>query len=287
MFDRLGATDEKRWLKDPVGVSQGGTGLVMTLRDLSIMAAFCANLGAGTPLEAYLREATKKQIDTPRRGKPEERYGYGYQFWRVRHGGFAMYGLGGQLAVCLPEQNTAFCTTADTQLDPNGVQKIFDAFFETVYPALSDGADSTPGAWERLGEKLQTLKIKPVPNDDGLAAPLGREYALEPNSAGLCYLCLHEREMVFDNASGRHTLPFGVGDWAASTFPSSNEPCIASAGWVAPGVLRLLCHLIGDEPCGVEFYLRFMGDAVTVEMQSVRSLLTEGYTGVAAGTARG
>ncbi|MBE0600721.1 MAG: serine hydrolase, partial [Firmicutes bacterium] len=111
LFDGIGATDAKRWLQDPVGVSQGGTGLIMTLDDLTKTAQFCLGGGVGTPLEGYLREAVKKQIDTPPKGKAEERYGYGYQFWRVRSNGYAMYGLGGQLAVCLPDSGIVFCTT--------------------------------------------------------------------------------------------------------------------------------------------------------------------------------
>ena len=285
VFDGIGATDEKRWLKDPVGVSQGGTGLVMTLRDLTKTAQFCLDGGKGTPLEGYLKEAVQKQIDTPLEGKAEERYGYGYQFWRVRNGGFAMYGLGGQLAVCLPESGIVFCTVADTQLDAGGVQKIYDAFFEEAYPALIGGAHSTRYEWDALEEKTNALSIKPVQNDASFAAPFGREYTFAENKAGFTYLCLRDGELLWENASGRCALPFGVGAWAASAFPGTGEPCIASAGWIAPGLLRLQCHLTGDEPCGLSMLLCFARDTVTVQMKSVRNLLMEHYTGTMSGRA--
>lgn len=281
LFDAIGAADEKRWLTDPAGVSQGGTGLVMTLSDLTKTALFCMDGGRGTALEGYLREAVHKQIDTPLQAKDEEKFGYGYQFWRVRNNGFAMYGLGGQLAVCLPDKRTVFCTVADTQLDPNGVQKIYDAFFGEVYPALSGGAPQSE--WDALEEKLQTLKIAPVDNDGTLAAPLGREYAFDKNPMELRYLCLKDRELTLENASGRHVLPFGVGEWAKSAFPGTREPCIASGGWAAPGVFRLQCHLIGDSPCGVDMLLSFSGDGVTVQMRSVREIYTQNYSGMVSG----
>ncbi len=287
LFDGIGAADEKTWLADPVGVSQGGTGLVMTLRDLAKTAAFCLDFGKGTALEGYLRQATARQIETPLQERLEERFGYGYQFWRVRNGGFCMYGMGGQLAVCLPEQKTVLCTVADTQLDPNGVQKIYDAFWQEIWPCLLSGAPSRRGGGEALTERLHTLAVRPVGNDLAFAGPRGREYALDSNAAGLRVLCLRDGELAFENASGRHTLPFGIGSWASSVFPDSRQPCIASGGWIAPGMFRLQCHLIGDSPCGMELLVGFSGDDVTVQMRSVRNSLTQKYFGIAPGKAVG
>ena len=38
LFRPLGMDGRKAWLKDGAGVSQGGTGLLMTLRDFSLLA---------------------------------------------------------------------------------------------------------------------------------------------------------------------------------------------------------------------------------------------------------
>lgn len=285
LFDRVGAADEKTWLADPVGVSQGGTGLSMTLGDLAKVAAFCLGYGQGTELEGYLRRAAAKQIETPLQERLEEQFGYGYQFWRVRNGGFCMYGMGGQLAVCFPEHKTMLCTIADTQLDSNGVQKIYDAFWQEIWPCLAGGAPSPSGGGDALSERLRALAIQPVGNDFAFAAPLGREYALSSNSSGLGYVCLRDGELAFENASGRHTLPFGIGSWAGSVFPGTRQPCIASGGWIAPGVFRLQCHLIGESPCGMELLLSFLGDAVTVQMRSVRNSPVQKFSGVASGKA--
>lgn len=284
LFDSLGATDEKRWMTDPVGVCQGGTGLVMTLHDLTKVAEFCMAGGKGTPLEGYLREATQKQIETPLQSSAEERFGYGYQFWRTRHNGFAMYGLGGQLAVCLPDRETVFCTTADTQLDPIGVQKIYRAFWQEVYPALS-GAPCSQAAWDALHETLHTLALRTLPNDDAFARCVGRDYAFASNPMQLQTLRLAPHELTWENAAGRCALPFGKGEWVRSVFPGTQEPCIASAGWIAPALLRLTCHIIGDSPCGLDMLLAFKNDFVTVQMQSVREIYTASYSGIASGQA--
>ena len=283
LFDSLGATDAKRWLTDPMGVCQGGSGLVMTLRDFAKIAQFCLTGGKGTALEGYLAQAVQKHIDTPLQDHTEERYGYGYQFWRVRNNGFAMYGMGGQLAVCLPELEAVLCTTADTQLDPNGVQKIYDAFWQELYPVLAAGRTSTQAEWDALRDKLQTLAFAPVPNDDSFARPIGQAYAFPKNPTGFSYLCLQDQELVFENASGRHRLPFGIGAWAGAKFPGTSEPCITSGGWIFPGLFRLQCYLTGDDPNGVDMLLCYQGDRITVQMKSVRIIHMTQYAGIASG----
>ncbi|MFH1879381.1 MAG: serine hydrolase [Bacillota bacterium] len=287
LFDIIGASDDKRWLTDPMGVSQGGTGLVLSLRDLAKVAQFCLRMGEGTALEPYLQEATLKQIDTPLQDYAEQTFGYGYQFWRMRNNSFAMYGMGGQLALCLPDLQTVFCTIADTQLELDDLQKICDAFWQEVYPGLFGETRSPQGEWDALEEKINALSMRAVENNDTFAGAYGREYAFDLNPLDLRLLCLRGRELIYENASGRHTLPFGVGSWAASTFPALEEPCVTSAGWIAPQLFRLTSYMVGDRPCGVDMLLSFAGDRVTVQMKSVRELHMAKYGGVASGTAAG
>ena len=55
----------------------------------------------------------------------EEQQGYGYQFWRCRNNGFAMYGMGGQLAICLPDFDFILATNADNEDTQQHTQRIF------------------------------------------------------------------------------------------------------------------------------------------------------------------
>lgn len=49
---------------------------------------------------------------------------------------FACYGLGGQLAICLPKQDLICITTADTTKIKGGNQFIYDSLYEEILPCL-------------------------------------------------------------------------------------------------------------------------------------------------------
>ena len=185
-FDRIGVSKEAYFLCDPAGTSQGGSGLNCTLRDLLAVAELVMNGGVyqGERLlpKDYIREATGCQVPTLHQPVYDEQFGYGYQIWRGRHDSFYFYGIGGQLAVCLPDKSFILVTMGDTLDNKNGIKDIFDAFFELIYPWLEsceDGrltdnvfpkqeagvelARGQDGAYERreegLAEKLSKLTL--------------------------------------------------------------------------------------------------------------------------------
>lgn len=142
ILDYLNFSNEAEFLKDPMGVSQGGSGLLCSISDLAKVAYLCTNNGVYKgrqliPLD-YLKEATSKQTDTSMQPVVDEKQGYGYQFWKSRNNGFAMYGIGGQIAICMPQYKITFITTADTLDDKNGVKNIYEAFWNEIYPYIEN-----------------------------------------------------------------------------------------------------------------------------------------------------
>lgn len=141
-LDDIGFSKEAYMLIDPFGISMGGSGLVATPTDFMKFAMIIMNGGKLDDRqlipEWYIKEAISHQTDNKVEGVIlEETFGYGYQFWCIRHGGFACYGLGGQLAICLPKQNLICITTADTTKIKGGNQFIYDSLYEEVLPYLS------------------------------------------------------------------------------------------------------------------------------------------------------
>lgn len=261
LFDRIGMTDPKKWLKDGQGVSQGGTGLLLTLRDYSKLANFCMSDGQGIISRDYLHAATSWQIATGERPGPEERYGYGYQFWMMREG-FSMYGLGGQMALCLPEKQLALVTTADLITDSTGVQPIYDAFFRNL--SCIDALPSDPSDAARLQERLTKLRVQPLNGTNDRTLHVDLTLGALPFSA----LTIAPGHVALTMGGVDYTLPCRAGEWREGIFPVSQERCIVSGGWVAPDRFELLTELCGDFAVCMKLFVQVCGSEATVRVVS-------------------
>ncbi|MDR0929862.1 MAG: beta-lactamase family protein [Oscillospiraceae bacterium] len=280
LFLPLGCEGAMRWLTDPSGVCQGGSGLVMTLPDFSRVAACLLRGGDGLIPADYLREATSKQIDTDMQGGREERYGYGYQFWRLRESGWAMYGMGGQLALALPEKDLLLCTIGDTRLNPSGVESIHDALWECIVPA---GQEDAPDDLRRLSERLQVLSLPALPHCPGASLPTGQWQMDANNPLGLQRVYVSPDALTLTYPQETITFPLPLGSFAESADTGLGEPCFITAGLDAAGRLRLNSHGLGDNPSQIEIALILRGDALTLQARSAAEPALPGFSGIASG----
>ena len=275
LFTPLGCRDERFWLRDPSGQCTGGTGLCMSLRDLNRVALCLSRGGEGLIPAWFVAEMQKKQIDTLLQGNEEERYGYGWQCWRTR-AGWVLYGMGGQLAVLCPEKDAVLCTIGDVRLDPCGMQRIYDAFFEELYPWL-DREDMEP--------EERNLPAPVLSHSSGLKEIQLGEYAFpDGNALGWKKLKVEKNLLSYENARGQCTLPFRPGETLETEYPGwQGEPATVSAGWFADGALRIRCYAIGNSPCGFDMILASRDGTVTVQSRRSNDPRTDGYEGVTSG----
>lgn len=274
LFVPLGCEDPRYWLRDPAGQCTGGTGLCMSLRDLNRVALCLSRGGDGLIPAWFVAEMQEKKINTLLQGNEEERYGYCWQCWRTR-AGWVLYGMGGQLAVLCPEKEAVLCTIGDVRLDPCGMQRIYDAFFEEVYPYL-DQEDMEPVCLE--------LPALTIPNDRNAKPAADGTYLFEKNSLGLKELSIRGSCLSLINRRGDCRLPFSPGETISAEYPGwKDEPATVSAGWFADGALRIRCFAAGDFPCGFEMVLVFKDDTVTVQSKRSHDPRTDDYDGIASG----
>lgn len=279
LFRPLGCRDSRYWLRDPSGCCQGGTGLCMSLRDLHRIAECLLRGGDGLVPGWYAEEMGKKHIDTPLQDKKEEQYGYGWQCWRTR-AGWSMYGMGGQLAVICPDQQAVFSTIADTRLDPCGVQKIYDAFFDEIFPRLQEMDSGHPVSLCLPAAKLQDNgRIKAVEN--------GYYIFPEGNMLGLSAAEVKPSSLTLFRNGVPAVLSFARGETLETTWPGCPEvPALVSSSWIGEGTLHLRCHAIGDAPCGFDMLVSIHSEYLTVKSRCSADPLTVNYDGVASGIRR-
>ena len=149
-------------LFDPLGIppphwdtfaerQMGYSGLHLTTEQLARFGLLYLQGGswAGSNVlpPVWAAEATRAHTVTPDEPNPDWRRGYGYQFWRSRHG-YRGDGAYGQFCQVLPEQDAIVVTTGDTE----EMQAVLDAVWAHLVPAFGSG--SAAGDDDRLAARL-------------------------------------------------------------------------------------------------------------------------------------
>jgi CubicO group peptidase (beta-lactamase class C family) len=294
-----------KFLKDSMGISQGGSGLICTMRDFAEFTYICMNDGQyrGKQLipKEYLHQATKKQADTCIQSVIDEQQGYGFQFWKSRHNGFTLYGMGGQLSICLPQYKIIFATTADTQGNPTGLQNIYDAFWQHIFPFVDKkyaplkNKELAPlkkdESYIKLKEKLNDLHIKPIQGE--IISPYankinGKKYTLENNSMGMKFfriICENTKGFIeFENTDGKFKIPFILGQVSQFNEKYFNIPMMISVAWKSENILCLQVNLIGELIGNIRINIGFNNEFATISMKKFVEGRLSNYDGIATGT---
>jgi CubicO group peptidase (beta-lactamase class C family) len=249
LFDPLGF-GEVEWERDPQGINTGGFGLRVRTEEIAAFGQLYLQEGEwhGRRLvdPAWVTMATSRQIDTPP-DEPDWSLGYGFQFWRSRHG-FRADGAFGQFCLVVPESDLVVVYTSGI----DKASRILDSTWSVLMPALRPAAlPEEPAAHDAMQQRLNGLRYDPNPGagTDPLEAELdGATFACDPNRYHLEALRF---EFGADFGSIEVTrsdrpparLEFGRGKWHAGRsdmLPEwSGVPLFASASWPRPGELEI------------------------------------------------
>lgn len=292
-LNKIGFSREAYFIKDQQGISQGGSGLVCTLRDLLVVAKLCLNEGMheGEQLlpKKYLKEATANQVDTIQQPFLDEQFGYGYQIWKTREEGFCFYGMGGQLAVCFPKYKFILATIADTQGSPDGLKNIYDAFYQQVYPYINKSmVKSTELELEKVIEELSIIPIQQSTRITQKRHISGNIYQMKENGIGLQQVTFEIEDgycvMEYIIRNKRCKLTFGVNQFVKQEFPGTHYKCMNSGNWLRNHVLYVKSNIIDQEYLAhVNFVIVFKENSVTISMKQVGEQFAMGYDGIATG----
>lgn len=297
-FDKIGVSKEAMFLKDPAGVSQGGSGLMCTLRDLVSIACLCMDEGVyqGKPLlpKTYLQEAIAYQVPTMQQPFLDEQFGYGYQIWKSREDGFCFYGMGGQLALCFPKYQFILGIMADTIGNPNGLKDIYDAFYDNVYeylkekPQLSDFSNELE--FKELKNRISQLSLQAIGGvyTSSIEESINHmSYQLSDHelSFGKVQVHLYHKSGIleFERQGAKQKLEFGFGNFKTQKFPNTSFDCITSAAWLQDNLLFIRCYVIEECYAHLDISIRFIHDTITIGMKRTEEEFLVGYQGIMTG----
>ncbi|MCM1385885.1 MAG: beta-lactamase family protein [Bacillus sp. (in: Bacteria)] len=295
-------------IKDPFGVSMGGSGLVSYPMDLLKFGYFLLHRGnvCGKQLisASYIDKAVSKLSETCMTAPlPSEAQGYGMQFWRGEKNNYICYGMGGQFIIVFPDYDLICVTTADTQSIGGGNQQIYDALYEELLPYIQDKPlPEHPDSVKLLSKTLSTLAIEPVAGEttnsaaaDGALVDIhkinGKTFRVRTENTGFESFTVQFDNM--DKAAGdavhgslsfvyqhqSYTVTFGMGNMQTGSFPIYNLQYAASGAWLSDGTFYIKAHIIDAYVGCVQFQLSFHENSLTVFMRKKEESLFHEFDG--------
>jgi CubicO group peptidase (beta-lactamase class C family) len=278
LFEPLGI-EGATWERCPRGIDTGGWGLSVTTEDIAKFGLLYLRRGTwdGRRLlpDAWVDEATRSHISNAGAENPDWAQGYGYQFWRCRHGAYRGDGAFGQYCVVMPEQDAVLAMTSGAP----DMQAILNVVWDTLLPALGEKPKVVKRHQQELRRTLAGLRLDPPAfreNPAAAGAVDGKTYELEANDAKL-------RSLSFAFAKGRLILTLrgrrtsryrcGAGKWSAGktrldgSRDRATQPVRCAYTWTAAGALEATVRTI-TTPFRTTISCSFAEDAVEVALSA-------------------
>lgn len=251
LFEPLGI-ENPTWATCPRGINTGAFGLNLKTEDIACFGQLYLQKGLwrGQQLlpEAWVEEATACHVSNGDKADSDWEQGYGYQFWRCRHGVYRGDGAFGQYCVVMPEQETALAITSGVK----DMQAVLNLVWEHLLPAL--GPEPLPEnrpAQAELGQKLASVALQPVKGkaSSPLAAEVSaRNYVFEANDQEVEAISFdfggENPLFTLQDHRGTHQVACGSGVWLKGITGldfDKPRPVAASGAWTAEDtyVMRL------------------------------------------------
>ncbi len=275
LFDPLGI-ENPTWDASKQGVSLGGFGLRVRTEDIARFGQLYLQKGMwqGKQLvpAAWVETATSRQMSNGSSPTSDWEQGYGYQFWRSRHGFYRGDGAHGQFCLILPQYDAVIAITSGTR----DMGSVMNLVWDRLVPALKPSAlTADTAAQNRLATKLASLALKTpagAATSASAATAVGKRYTFASNPLGLDSLALESAPGSGDVSFGLRVagtdqrLAAGLNKWQKGTLktsPDPPDPVAASGAWTADDTYTLAVARYRT-PFVTTYKLRFAGDQLFV-----------------------
>jgi CubicO group peptidase (beta-lactamase class C family) len=270
LFEPLGI-ENPEWPSSKEGVTVGGFGLSIRTEDIARFGQLYLQKGQwqGKQLvpAAWVEAATALQTATGSSPTSDWDQGYGYQFWRSRHG-YRGDGAFGQFCFVLPDYDAVVAITSGGK----DMQAVMNTVWDYLLPALKEGTLPADAANQK--KLKQTLSRLSVRMQQGDAKPRvaknlsGRKFAFPANEHNLESFSLDwhtnpARPTMHIRAQGTEwDVKCAKNEWVKGEVPyqgTERTPVAATCAWTAPDTFAVKLVLY-KTPFYIEGKTRFAGD---------------------------
>ncbi|WP_018750248.1 serine hydrolase domain-containing protein [Paenibacillus sanguinis] len=281
LFEPLGISNPS-WESCPQGINTGGYGLKIRTEDIAKFGQLYLQKGMwqGQRLvnEDWIAEATAKQIANGDGGESDWAQGYGYQFWRCRHGLYRGDGAFGQFCIVMEEWDAVLAMTGGT----NDLQGVMNGAWEHLIAAFKSSSDvdkeTEAGELdELLQDRLNQLQLEPPclqqePQLQWERDANKSDYQLESNPLMLETIqieFLANTAILQIRAAGTdHRIELGRQRWVhdRTSLFGGEERIVGSFTWNEQGQLLLTIQRI-EAPFCITITLEYKGVDNELELQ--------------------
>lgn len=277
LFEPLGIVGAT-WESCPQGINVGGWGLNVTTEDIAKFGQLYLQKGVWNEQrllsEEWVEEATSGQISNGDGGASDWAQGYGYQFWRCRHGAYRGDGAFGQYCIVMPEQDAVLAMTSGT----NDLQGVMNAVWDYLLPAMQPSTLSPDqDSHAKLAAELEGLIIRfpRLQLDSPLEATVsGKEYELEDNDQHWKSLSISFEDnaavVVLSKPDHEYRITLGRGEGVEGTtrmLQEEDKRVVSSFTWQQEDTLQLTMRFI-ETPFAITSSILFEGDKIILNHKS-------------------
>ncbi|WP_010586527.1 serine hydrolase [Schlesneria paludicola] len=270
LFEPLGI-ENPTWDNSPQGMSIGGYGLNLRTEDIARFGQLYLQKGLWkgkqlVPAE-WIAEATSRQTATGSDPVSDWDHGYGYQFWRGRHGAYRGDGAFGQFCIVLPELDAVIAITSGVK----DMQAVLNLVWDKLLPAIKDSTlPADDDARGKLENVLRGLALRKVEGTAEPAKVSGKKFVFSPSPSKLEAITLDlgddsgDVTLVARFDGVEHRIQCGRKTWVAGKTRwglMPEQPVAACGAWTAPGTFTAkLCFV--ETPFVTTVTLKFDGNEI-------------------------
>ncbi|MCL4544643.1 MAG: beta-lactamase family protein [Chloroflexi bacterium] len=277
LFEPLGI-ENPTWETSPQGIDVGGSGLSVTTGALARFGQLYLQKGMWQGVrivpEAWVEEATKRQVSNGSAPDSDWEQGYGYQFWRCRYGAYRGDGAFGQFCIVMPSQEAVLAITAGV----GNMQAVLNLVWKHLLPAMDPA--TLPGdraAQDALAGRLKGLHLLPPqgqPTSPIAITVSGKTFTVAKNDDELKAITFNFGEdgciLTIRNGQGEQRILCGSGVWVQGSAAIERAlpwKVAASGAWTDEHtyVAQLWWY---ETPFGRTLTCRFGGDRLLLQQQA-------------------
>jgi hypothetical protein len=276
LFEPLGI-ENPTWETSPQGISTGGFGLSIRTEDIAKFGQLYLQNGKWHDQQLvpadWIAAATAAQTSNGSNPASDWDQGYGYQFWRCRHGAYRGDGAFGQYCIVLPEQDAVIAITSGVR----DMQQILNLVWDHLLPALTPSAlPPDEGAVEKLRQRLAQLTVRqPDVHGEEPVPVAGKTFVFPANELQLESVSLerdgdNDQQTLVAHVHGvEQRIRCGRGAWQDGQVAWGNmqpQPAAAAGGWSGDTWVAKICFY--ETPFIVTLNLNFSGDELRLRSET-------------------